>query len=112
MDYQSFLLVPRGVSQGKYASEKPKLENIQVMMFKRGSEKIFWRTKHSQEQFLEVKFLQYIKSLGNDFKCSEQSRGVKLQKKKESFQLYVLFSSHLAVSFGKIFQSTMLLLIC
>ena len=45
MDYKSFLLIPRGVSQGKYASEKAKLENVQVVIFKRGSDKIFWGKK-------------------------------------------------------------------
>ena len=59
MDYKSFLLVPRGVSQRKYASEKPKLKNLQVVMFKRGNEKIFWKTKHSQE-FRETQFLKKI----------------------------------------------------
>ena len=85
MHTESFLFVPRGVSQGKYKSKKPKLENVHVVMFKRGSNKIFWKTKHSQEQFHEVQFLQkkYIKSLGNDFKCSEQPRGVKTTKKEE-----------------------------
>ena len=70
MDYKTFLLVPYGVSQGYYASEKPKLETVQVVMFKRGSYKIFWKTKHSQQQFHEAQFLQrkYIKSLGNYFK--------------------------------------------
>ena len=54
---------------------------------------------------------KYIKSLGNDFNCSEQPSGVKTAKKKKSFQLYVLFSSNLAVTFWKIVQSTMILLI-
>ena len=54
-------------------------------MFKRGSDKIFWKTKHPQEQFHEAQFLQkkYIKPLGNNFKCLEQPRGVKTQKKKK-----------------------------
>ena len=45
----------------------------------------FGGKKHSQEQFHEAQFLQkkYIKSLGNDFKCSEQPRGVKTTKKEE-----------------------------
>ena len=38
MDYKSFLLVTCGVSQGKYASKNPKLENVQVVMFKRRSD--------------------------------------------------------------------------
>ena len=50
MDCKSFWFVPCGVSQGKYASEKPELENFQVVMFKRRSDKIFWKTKYSQEQ--------------------------------------------------------------
>ena len=85
VDYQGFLLVPRGVSQGKYASKKPKLENFQVVMFKSRSDKIFWNTRHSQEQFHETQFLQkkYIKSSGNDFKYSEQPLGVKTARKEE-----------------------------
>ena len=44
MYYKSFVLVPHGVSKGKYASKKPKLKNVQVVIFKRGSHKIFWET--------------------------------------------------------------------
>ena len=58
VDYQIFLLVPRGASQGKHTSEKPKLENFHGLMFKNGSDKIFWNTKHSQEQFHETQFFQ------------------------------------------------------
>ena len=62
LDFKIFLLVPYGVSQGKYASEKPKLENVEVMMFKRGSNKIFWKTKHTKEQFHEAQFLNKKKN--------------------------------------------------
>ena len=57
MDYKSSLLVLYGASH-KTASEKQKLENVRVVMLKKGSDKIFWKTKHSQEQFHEAYFLQ------------------------------------------------------
>ena len=63
MDYKSFLLVPCGASHGNYASKKPKLENVQVAMFKRGCHKMFWKTKQSQEQFHEAQFLQNTSNL-------------------------------------------------
>ena len=54
-------------------------------MFNIRSDVIFGKTKHQQEQFHEVQPLQnkYIKFLGNDFKHSEQPRGVKTTKKEE-----------------------------
>lgn len=46
MEYNSFFKFPRGVSQAKYASKKPKLEDVQVVMFKRGSDEMFWKTTY------------------------------------------------------------------
>ena len=84
MEYNNFFKFPRGVSQAKYASKKPKLEDVQVVMFKRGSDEMFWKTTHAQKDFQSSQFLQkkYIKSLGNDFECAEQARGVSTAKKE------------------------------
>ena len=43
MKYSDFYDVPKGLSQAVYASEKPKLENVQVIKFVRGSAKMFWK---------------------------------------------------------------------
>ena len=66
-------------------------------MCKRGSGKIFCKTKHLQKQFHKAQFLQnkyttrLLKAI--DFKCSQQSRGVKTAKMKKSFQLQVFFQA-------------------
>lgn len=111
MDCKNYLLVPCGASH-KTACEKQKLENVRVVMLKKGSDKIFGKQNTHKSSSMEHTFSKKIKSLGNDFKWSEQTHGVKTEKKKKnSFQLLVFFSSYLIVSFGKIFQSKMILLI-
>ena len=85
MEFKDFLDFPRGVSQGKYTQGKPKLEDIQVVLFKRGSDKIFWKSSHSENDFKDSQFLQkkYIKLLGKEFNPAEQPRGVPLAKKED-----------------------------
>ena len=101
-------------------AKKPKLEHVQVVMFKRGSDKIFWNTKHFQEHFHEAQFLhkKCIKSFQDGFKCSEQPCGVKTAKKEEIVSTPALFLKPSCCQLWKnfpinddFFQSTMIPLI-
>ena len=85
MEFKNLLDFPRGVSQGKYARGKPKLEDVQVVLFKRGSDKIFWKSSPSENDFKDSQFLQkkYIKLLGKEFSPAEQPRGVPSAKKED-----------------------------
>ena len=56
--YNDFLDFPEGVSQANYTREKPKLEQVQVIKFERGSIKMFWKESHKSESFKSSKFLQ------------------------------------------------------
>ena len=69
MNYHDFFKIPHDVSQAKYTTSKPKLEDIQSVKFEKGSERMFWKTSHAQEEFYSSQFLQrkLIKSLGNEF---------------------------------------------
>ena len=49
MNFDDFFDFPRGVSQGKYAEGKPKLEDVVVVKFERGSDKMFWKTRHTDQ---------------------------------------------------------------
>ena len=68
-----------------YTASKPKLENIKSVKFDKGSERIFWKTSHTQEEFKSSQFLQrkLIKSLRNDFQRIEKPRGVSTCKKED-----------------------------
>ena len=72
MKHKSCLIFPLNVSRAKYASKIPKFENVHVVTFTIGSNKMYWKTKHSQKEFQGAQFLQkkYIKYLGTDFKCA------------------------------------------
>ena len=50
--------IPNGVSLANYTREKPKLEQVQVIKFERGSIKMFWKESHKSESFKSSKFLQ------------------------------------------------------
>ena len=58
MNYHDFFEIPRGVSHAKYTAIKPKLEDIQPVKFERGSERMFWKTSYTQEEFYSSQFLQ------------------------------------------------------
>ena len=44
MSFDDFFEFPKGVSQAKYAQNKPKLEDVQVVKFVRGSNQIIGKT--------------------------------------------------------------------
>ena len=69
MNYHDFFKIPHDVSQAKYTTSKPKLEDIQSVKFEKGSERMFWKTSHTQEEFYSSQFLQrkLIKNLRNEF---------------------------------------------
>ena len=46
------------LSQANYTREKPKLEQVQVTKFERGSIKMFWKESHKSESFKSSKFLE------------------------------------------------------
>ena len=66
-----FLRIPHGVSQASYARAKPKLENVRVSYFQRGSYMLHWRTKHDQSKMHKADFLMRkvgkMMQVGNDF---------------------------------------------
>ena len=68
MNFDDFYEIPRGVLSGKYEMAKAKLDDVQVIKFVKGSEKMYWVTNFDEE-FHEALFLQkiYSKSLGKDF---------------------------------------------
>ena len=49
--------IPNGVSLANYTREKPKLEQVQVIKFERGSIKMFLKESHKLESFKSSKFL-------------------------------------------------------
>ena len=54
MRFSDFFQFRKGVSQGNYARNKPKLENVQIVKFSRGKKEMFWKCSY----------------LGTDFKCA------------------------------------------
>ena len=85
MRFSDFFQFPKGVSQGNYASNKPKLENVQIVKFSRGKKEMFWKCSYLDTDFKCARFLQrtYEKKIGaNEFTQCKQNRGVKPNKKE------------------------------
>ena len=84
MKCYKFFDFPKGVSQANYIHEKPKLEQVQVIKFERGSIKMFWKESHKSESFKSSKFLQkkYKRNIEKDFNRVMSPRGVKPDKKE------------------------------
>ena len=49
MKCNNFFDFPKGVAQANYTCEKPKLEQVLVMKFERGSIKMFWKKSHKSK---------------------------------------------------------------
>ena len=83
-EIQRFFDFPKGLSQANYTSEKPKLEQVQVIKFERGSIKLFWKESHKLESFKSSKILKknYERNIGKDFNRVMSPRGVKPDKKE------------------------------
>lgn len=83
-DSATFFDFPRGVSNGKYAEAKPKLEDVFVVKFERGSDRVFGKTRHTEEHFKSSQLLQkkLIRNLGTNFPTTKQPRGVPTSKKE------------------------------
>ena len=84
MSFDDFFEFPKGVSQAKYAQNKPKLEDVQVVKFVRGSNQIYWKNDHRDNNFKSSRFLQkkYEKSIEKEFSRNTENRGVKPSKKE------------------------------
>ena len=52
------MMIKKEVSQGKYASNKPKLENVQVVRFIRGLTELHWKQSYNDTSFQSAVFLQ------------------------------------------------------
>ena len=84
MSFHDFFKFPKGVFQAKYAQNKPKLEDVQVVKFVRGSTQIYWKNNHRDNNFKSSRFLQkkYEKSIEKEFSRNTENRGVKPSKKE------------------------------
>ena len=51
MHVHDFIDIPHGVSAGKFADSKPKMKDIMIFKFKRGSNLIYWKDSYQQEMF-------------------------------------------------------------
>ena len=58
MSSDDFLSVNKNVSEGNFASNKPKVENVQVVCFDRGSTKLYWKDSFSEKKFHSADWLQ------------------------------------------------------
>ena len=58
MDSNDIIDYPRGVSQGSFAKEKPKLDNVYISNFQKGSSKIYWQEDFDSTVFQSSEFLQ------------------------------------------------------
>ena len=86
MSFNDFFEIPKGLSQAKYTCSKPKLEDVQVVKFVKGSTEMFWKTSYPEENFKSSKFLQkkYEKYIGKEFERNKENRSVKPGKKDKT----------------------------
>ena len=65
MSFDYFFEFPKSVSQAKYAQNKPKLQDVRVVKFVRGSNQICWKNDHRDNNFKSSSILQkkYEKSI-------------------------------------------------
>ena len=101
MKCNDFFDFPKGVSQANYTREKPKLEQVQVIKFERGSIKMFWKESHKSERFKSLKFLQkrYERNIGKDFNRVMSPRGLKPDKKENIIKVLCLHMKERSRSF-------------
>ena len=79
LKFNNFFDIKKEVSQGKYASNKPKLENVQVVLFIRGLTELHWKQSYDDSAvFLQKKA---IKKIHVFFETVEKPRGVNTAKK-------------------------------
>ena len=73
MKYNDFFKVEKNVSTAKCAAEKPKLENVQVVRFVKGSLKLQWKKSYDEENFHSAIFLQKkaVKVIHSSFPVAE-----------------------------------------
>ena len=85
MKYDDFFKVKKNVSSAKCAAEKPKLENVQVVRFVKGSLKLQWKKSYNEENFHSAIFLQKkaVKVIHSSFPVVESPRGINREKKEK-----------------------------
>ena len=87
MSFNDFFEFPKGVS--KYAQNKPRLEDVQVVKFVGGSNQIYWKNDHRDNNFKSSRFLQkkYERSIEKEFSRNTENSGVKPSKKENIIQV-------------------------
>ena len=83
MSSNDFLSVNKNASEGNFASNKPKVENVQVVCFNRGSTKLYWKESFSEKEFHSTDWLQKKAEKQNSmpFPCVVGQRGINTLKK-------------------------------
>ena len=89
MSFDDFFEFPKGVSQVKYVQNKPKLEDVQVLKFVRGSNQIYWKNDHRDNNFKPSRVLKkkYEKSIEKESSRNTENRGIKPSKKENIIKL-------------------------
>ena len=84
-----FIEYPKGVSSGNDASNKPKMENIRIVQFRKGSDKMFWKESLEGKNFLSQAFLlkkvsrEIVKGNIDFFQRKTKPRGLTTSKKAD-----------------------------
>ena len=52
-----FIKYLKGVSSGKFAADKPKLEDVREVQFRKGHEEMFWKETFQEDSFKSAVFL-------------------------------------------------------
>lgn len=85
MSEGDFLDWENGVSQGKFADNKPLLANVQVLQFRKNETKMFWKESHEESEFKSAEFLKKkisSKILKGQFpRTLQEPRGITSSKK-------------------------------
>ena len=85
MKIEDIFQYPRGVSTGKFASGNPKVDDMQVVMFAKGTKHIYWKKCFADESFSSAAFLQKKVASFIDkhqhFESYCSNRGIQLIKK-------------------------------
>ena len=77
MNYHNFFEISCGVSQAKYNTSKPKLEDIQSVKFDKRSERMFRKTSHTQkksstvQEFFKESLLKILEMISSELKSPE-----------------------------------------
>ena len=89
MSFNDLFEISKGLIQAKYTCSNPKLEDVQVVNFVRGSAQMFRKTSYAEENVKSFRFLQrkYKKSIMKNFERNKENRGVKSAKKDKIIEV-------------------------